>query len=716
MGISTTESMSVKGPNSVAGRRLRVAKWVVLAAWLVGVVLAVPFAGKLSKVLDNQNSAYLPVHSGSTRVLNLQARYGGPPSLPVVVVLRRAGGLNAADLARASADRLATTTMHIPGAGPVSPLAISADRSGAVFSLSLQDSNSATDVSQQVSAVTKALGHPGGGLQIGVTGPAALSATANSAFSGIDSTLLYAAGAVVVILLLVTYRSPFLWLLPVISVGLCLEVVEALAYSAARSGLVVSSLAQGILTVIVFGAGTDYALLLVARYREELSGHADRHDAMAGALRRAAPAIAASGATVIAAMACLTLASLASTRGLGPVVCIGVATVVVGMLTLLPALLMIGGRWLFWPRVPRTGAATDFDHGPWGRLGSAISARPRRVWVATGLALGVLIIGMAATQLDLNPLNEFTGTPPAVAGQRLVAASFGPGLGTPTDVVVPQASEAAAAAVVSATPGVASVGPPTQLGGYVDLPATLSVHPYGSRAITTVDILRSRLHSEVSSASLVGGQTAVLADTNSAAAHDDALVGPLALLVVLVILMLLLRAVIAPLLVLATVVLSFAATFGASTLIFRYALGLAGIDPTIPLYTFIFLVALGVDYNIFLMTRVREESIARGARSGMRRGLAVTGGVITSAGVVLAGTFAVLAVLPLVQLTEVGVAVAPGVLIDTIVVRSILLPALVLDVGPGVWWPGRLARVGSAPHAPAGTERRSAPPEAQTGP
>ncbi len=353
MSISTTEGMSEmataarRRPLGSAGRRLRVAKWVVLAAWVVGVILAVPFAGKLSKVLNNQDRAYLPVHSQSTQVSDIQSRYGGPSSLPVVVVVHRAGGLTTADLAQAASDRVEVSALHLANAGQVSALAISPNRSGAVFSLALANSNSATAVSDQITALTKAIGKPGGGLQVGVTGPAALSAASNSAFSGLDSTLLYAAGAVVVILLLVTYRSPFLWLLPVISVGLCLEVVEALAYSAARSGLVVSSLAQGILTVVVFGAGTDYALLLVARYREELSRHADRHDAMAAALRRAAPAIAASGATVAAAMACLTLASLASTRGLGPVVCIGVVTVVVGMLTLLPALLMIGGRWLF---------------------------------------------------------------------------------------------------------------------------------------------------------------------------------------------------------------------------------------------------------------------------------------------------------------------------------------------------------------------------------
>ncbi len=668
------------------------AKWLVLAAWLVGVVVAVPFAGKLSKALDNQNSAYLPAHAQSSRVLDLQARYGGPASQPVLVVGRRASGLTGADVSRAGAARLAVSALRLPGSGKVGALVLSPNHTGFVFSMTLASSGTPKEQSRQVSAITRAVGPSANGLAVGVTGPAALSAASNSAFNGIDTKLLYAAGGVVVVLLLLTYRSPWLWLLPVISVGLCVEVVEAIVYAAARSGLVVSSLVQGILIVVVFGAGTDYALLIVARYREELSRHADRHDAMAAALRRAAPTIVASGGTVIAAMACLTLASLASTSGLGPVVCIGVAVVLVGMLSLLPALLLIGGRWLFWPRVPHLGVATDLDRGPWGRLGNAISRRPRKVWVVTALAIGVLIVGLAAIQLNLNPLNDLRGTPPAVAGQRLVDSSFGPGLSAPADVVVPRSSLAAAERVALATPGVASLERPGALGPYVDIPAVLASDPYGSQAVHTVDLLRRRLRSMASPAALVGGPTAVQGDTNAAAAHDDYLVAPLALVVVLVILALLLRAIVAPLLILATVIVSFAATFGASTVIFRYLLGLAGIDPTIPLYVFIFLVALGVDYNIFLMTRVREETATLGTRAGTRRGLAVTGGVITSAGVVLAGTFAVLAVLPLVQLTEVGVAVALGVLLDTIVVRSVLLPALVLDIGPAMWWPGRLAR------------------------
>jgi RND superfamily putative drug exporter len=445
------------------------------------------------------------------------------------------------------------------------------------------------------------------------------------------------------------------------------------------------------LTVLVFGAGTDYALLLTARYREELRRHADRHEAMAVALGRATPAIIASAATVILSLLTLLVAELNSTKSLGPVMAIGVAVGLLAMITLLPALLVIVGRWVFWPRRPELGSAEPTERGLWARIGQRMARRPRLVWVVTAVVLGVMALGM--TQLEANGLqskDSFRTDPEAVTGEAALARHFPAGEGNPVQVIGNADAAPQLQAAMTGTQGVTAVTAPVVKGGYAYLEGTLTSAADSQAGYGTVDRLRATVHAIPGADAKVGGGSAVNLDIQRATRHDTNLVVPLVLLVVLVILAVVLRAIVSPLLLVATVVLSFAAALGVSALVFDHLFGFAGADPAFPLWTFVFLVALGTDYNIFLMTRVHEESKRHGTRRGALIGLAATGGVITSAGIVLAGTFAALGTLPLVFITEIGFAVAFGVLLDTFIVRSVLVTALNLDVGRWIWWPSSL--------------------------
>jgi RND superfamily putative drug exporter len=499
---------------------------------------------------------------------------------------------------------------------------------------------------------------------------------------------------VVIVLLLVTYRSPSLWLLPVISAGVALTTSQAVIYLlAAHAGLTVNAQSAGILDVLVFGAGTDYALLLTARYREELRRHQDRHAAMRVALRRAGPAIVASAGTVILSLLTLSLAELNSTKGLGPVLAIGVGVALLSMMTLLPALLVITGRWVFWPAKPGYGSAEPTTRGFWARTGRRIAVRPRMVWITTALILGVMALGLTGLKANgLTNAQSFRGHPDSVTGQTVLDQHFPAGAGQPVEVFGNEATGAQLAAALRAVPGITGVTSPVTQAGHAYIEATLTSAPDSQAAYSTIDRIRTAVHAVPGSDALVGGNTAINLDVQRAAAHDRDLIIPIVLVVVFVILALLLRALVAPIMLIATVVLSFAATLGVSALFFDHVFNFGGADTSFPLFVFVFLVALGIDYNIFLMTRVREEAQRHGARTGALTGLAATGGVITAAGAVLAGTFAVLGTLPVTFLTELGFAVAFGVLLDTLVVRSVLVTALNLDLGRWVWWPSRLAR------------------------
>jgi len=671
-----------------SGRRT---KWAVLAFWLIVIALTGSLAGKLMGAEKNDASAYLPASAESTQALNQLDHFTSKNLNPAVVVYVRPSGLTRADLAKAAAD--ARTFAALPHAGQViGPIPAKDGKAAEILiEAHLGYSNAITNFVNKLHSVAGS-GDPG--LSAYVTGPAASAADSVKIFKGIDSTLLYATLGVVIVLLLLTYRSPILWLLPIISAGVALTTAEAFIYLLIEhAGLVVNGQSAGILVVLVLGASTDYALLLVARYREELRRHEDRHEAMAIAMRRAGPAIIASGLTVIAGMLCLLAADSADISGLGPVAAIGIAVGLLAMITLLPALLVITGRWVFWPYKPRYGSSDPTSRGPWARAGQRIAVRPRTIWVTTAVILAVFSLGLIGFRFGtLTQAQSYRGTPSAVAGEKVLAAHFPAGSGEPVQVIGNASAAAPLRAALAGTKGIATVSPPQVRDGLVLLQGTLSAPPDSQAAYDTVTRVRTAVHAVPGADAKVGGATAINLDVEHYAIRDRNVIIPLVLLVVLIILGLLLRAVLAPVLLIGTVILSFFGSLGISALFFKHVFGFAGADNSMPLFAFVFLVALGIDYNIFLMTRVREETIKSGTHRGMLAGLAATGGVITSAGLILAGTFATLGTLPLVILTEIGFTVALGVLLDTLVVRSVLVTALTLDVGRHVWWPSRLAR------------------------
>jgi putative drug exporter of the RND superfamily len=566
------------------------------------------------------------------------------------------------------------------------------------------------------------------GLRTALTGSAGAHDDIFDAFAGMDGALLLATGLAVAFLLILTYRSPVLWLLPLLAVGVANQLASATVYVLARlAGITVDFQSQSILTILVFGVGVDYALLLISRYREELRVHRDRHAAMAQALRRSFPAIAASAATVSLGLLCLLAADLPATRGLGPVGAAGVLAAFLVMTLLLPALVVLCGRWVFWPFIPRvdaalaagrTSAGGDADqvarqHRFWWGVAGAVARRPRVIWIGTALALATLALGIGNLRLGLPGDESFTRAVGSVTGQHLIEAHFPDGAAEPAEILARAAAAGPVGAAARLVPGVAAVAPAevSADGQWVRLRAVLADPPGSRAALRTVSALRDRVHRVPGAQALVAGETAANLDAEQTTNHDNWVVMPLILGVVLLILMLLLRALVAPLLLLASVVLSYLAALGAAGLILD-AVGHPRLWNPLPLQTFLFLVALGVDYTIFLMTRAREEVARLGAAPGVLRALTVTGGVITSAGVVLASTFAALCVLPLVPSVQTAVIVAVGVLLDTVLVRSLLVPALSVHIGRWMWWPGRLGRLQPTrapvlhrPPEPAGTGR-----------
>jgi RND superfamily putative drug exporter len=697
-------------PRHIAGSLTgRVTQWVVLGAWILLLVVAAPLAGKLTDVQDNQASSWLPASAESTKALERLAAFQDQNDIPTLVVYQRASGLRPGDLREIASQvgRIQGLDGAVPARGPqgdpVPPQAlVQVSRDGQVaqavvtFNFGVNGWNKLPDVATQIRDIARIPG-----VSTHLAGPGGQAADSAEAFSGLDGRLLLFTVLVVVLILLVTYRSPVLWLLPVISAGVALTTAQAVIYLLAKhADLTVNGQSQGILTVLVFGAGTDYALLLVARYREELRRHEDRHVAMAVALHRAAPAIVASASTVVLAMICLLVADMNSTAGLGPVAAIGIAVGLLVMLTLLPALLVITGRWIFWPDRPRHGTAEPTSGGFWSRVGTRIAARPRRVWVGTALVLAAMSLGILSLNAHgLSTADSYTKDFDSIQGQRVLAEHGLTDTSTPLMVVSDAGAGSRVQQELTGVRGLGEPQDPVVKDGTALVSVALTDDPTSQAAFDTVERVRSRLHGLEGSDALVGGASAITTDIETASAHDNLVIIPLVLVVVLLVLMVLLRSLFSPLLLIGTVVLSFGASLGASAVLFRTVFGFAGADASLPLFVFVFLVALGIDYNIFLMTRVREETPVHGTRRASRIALGATGGVITSAGMVLAATFLVLATMPLVAFAEIGIAVALGVLLDTLVVRSVLVTALNLDLGNRIWWPSRLDR------GPSGAEQ-----------
>ena len=713
-GFCCTGAMHRQIAGSLTGR---VTKWFVLVAVLAITAIMAGFSTQLAEVQNNEASSWLPESAESTKVLEELSETVDPNDIPTLVVYHRDGGLTDDDLAAMEADGAEIASLDgVTDAGVLTPAAAEAaagqgapvptlmadDGEVAYLYLVLNFGSDGWNAIPDAAAEIRDIATIDGG-EVHLAGYGGQAADSAEAFEGIDTNLILATLGVVIVILLLTYRSPILWLLPIICAVVANTIATGLVYLLAKNaGLTVNGQSQAILSILVIGAGTDYALLLVARYREELRRHEDRHEAMAFALHRAAPAILASAATVAVGMLCLSFADLNSTAGLGPVNAIGVAVTFLVMVTLLPALLVICGRWVFWPKRPSFGSPEPTSDGWWARVGRSISNRPRRVWVTTTGLLLLACLGLF--RLDTSGLSTeetYTKEFDSIKGQKLLEDHD---LSDSSNTIQVVSDTDASADVLASLAGLDGLGRPSEVRPLSDgrswFEATVDADISSSTAAGIVEASRDAVHAVDGADALVGGGSAFYLDTKIASVRDSWVIMPLVLVVVLLILIGLLRAIIAPLILMATVVLSFGAALGISALLFEYVFGFAGSDPGFPLFAFVFLVALGIDYNIFLMTRVREETATHGTRQGSLIALASTGGVITSAGIVLAATFLVLGSLPLVFLAELGVAVALGVMLDTLVVRSVLVTALNLDLGAKIWWPSTLDRA-DAPLIPA---------------
>jgi RND superfamily putative drug exporter len=829
-----------------AGRR---SKWIVFAIWFAVIFIAsgANLPGKFEDAESNEATSYLPGSAESTAALNATESLQKGEIAPAVIIFRRESGLTAADSRTIVEDVGKMTSKRFPGVVPdgataaaggkpgasqgpataeglkagcgsptstvpgqpsdyapfVGPIC-SQDGKAAIVTAYIKGNGEGERIVDPVKFWREQIPDDEAGLEAKITGGAGFSADAIEVFEGINGTLLLAALSLVIFLLIVIYRSPMFFLIPLMAVIFAEFLSRSLGYGLTELGVTVNGQSSSIMSVLVLGAGTDYALLLVSRYREELHHTVDKHEAMRTALASAGPAIFASAATVIAALFCLMLAKVNGTAGLGPIAAMGIACAALSMLTLLPALLTIFGRRAFWPFVPHTpetapdggqvserarrrivegsaiGAvlrailacllvlillplvlvtsilyrlsrkqrslsgdpdrdaieawkdgipsivrpldrtiftpyearrhrlehAADATHGFWKRLGDRIAISPRRVMLGSIAVLLVLCCGLAFFSTELTSEDTYRSEVESVEGQHLLNKSFPAGTTALTDVVVPERGEVPAVrAAVAKVDGVETVSGPVAQGPPGTLiQATLEPNPYSTDAFDLVEPIREAAH-RASPDALVGGPTAVEFDVRDAAGWDSKVIPPIILLVVFLILVGLLRAVLAPLILIGTVILSFGAALGVGYFAFEFIFDFPGSDPSLPLFAFVFLVALGVDYNIFLIARAREETIKHGSKQGILRALAVTGAVITSAGIVLAGTFSVLAVLPLTFLTELGFVVAFGVLLDTFLVRSVLVPAIALLAGDKFWWPSALSRGegGATPREPAGT-------------
>ncbi len=686
------------------GRRTRFA---VIGVWLVALVAIGPLAGKFEEAQENDPADYLPADAESVQTIDRLEGFPSDDQADAITVFHRDGGLTGEDTAAIEGVRTAINERVRPAinaersdtVAETGPATVSDDGGTALLQTSItvpeEASGDAEDLlTDTPEEITAELGSLPEGLEAEVTGPAGFAADAVEVFNDIDGALLYATAALVLVLLIIIYRSPVFWMIPFFSVVVAEVTTRGLGYLLAESGVTVTGQSGGILPVLVFGAGTDYALLMVSRYREELRRHEDKLDAIKVAMRRTGPVILASGGTVMAALLTLSLAEVTGTSGLGPIGALGIAMAMVSMLTILPALLAVFGRRAFWPFIPRVGThGTDASHGVWRRIADWVARGPRRVWVGTSAVLALMITGLTFLNSDLTTGNMFRSDVDSVQGQELVEAGFPAGSNAPTEVLVTDENALASVrAAVAQAPGVAEVSPQVERGpSGAKLEVTLDQDPYSTAAFDLIPGIRDAAVEAAGEDVLVGGPTAEEYDLRQSATRDNRLIVPIALLVVFLILAALLRAITAPLVLIATVIVSYFAALGIGAFFFENVFGFDGMAPDLPLFAFIFLVALGIDYNIFLMARVREETITHGTRNGTIRGLAVTGTVITSAGLVLAGTFSTLAVLPLVPLTEIGFTIAVGVLIDTFLVRTLLVPALVLDIGDRVWWPSALA-------------------------
>lgn len=702
----------------------------VVAVWLGMAGVGGPYFGKIEEVSSNDPATFLPSSAESTKVNELLKDYRESSTIPVITIFESVDSLTGDELKEIEAikDKVAQSDAI---AGVVSPLFPSDDKKAALF---LAPIDSEAEFDEVVPEITGIVKEAEPSVDYGFTGPALFSRDLQAAFAGIDGTLLLVALSVVFVILLIVYRSP---LLPIITLTGALSALAAailaVFYLAKADIVMLNGQVQGILFILVIGAAADYSLLYIARYREELTRHTDRWAATKVAWRSSVEPIVAAGGTVMLGLMCLLASDLASNQALGPVGSIGILFSILVALTFLPAALLMAGKAAFWPRPPKEIAVASSNddrvtHQAWQKVANLVSKHPRRIWMGT---LALLLIACAfVPQLraeGVSQENLIIGQSDARDGQAMLNRHFASGSGSPAYVIVPEDDIDAVVDLIEEDDGVVSValtsdseampslpvgqqaeelgeimGPggmvidpfagigPKIVDGKAMLEVTLTDDASSVSARQTIERLRNRIQPKHNV--MFGGVSAIQLDTNDASDRDLAVVIPLILAAISIVLMLLLRSIVAPLVLLFTTVVSFGATLGVSALLFNNIWQFPGADPAVIIFGFVFLVALGIDYNIFLMTRVREETIKHGVREGTLRALVVTGGVITSAGIVLAATFAALNVIPILFLAQISFIVAFGVLLDTLIVRSLLVPAFTLEVGRLMWWPSKLAK------------------------
>ncbi|MFJ8719580.1 MMPL family transporter [Streptomyces violaceus] len=668
-------------------RRRRAVPWAVLALWVAVLTVAAPFAGKLADVTRDRVTDYLPANADSTQVAKLQELLPGGETTELVLVYWRDSGLTAAD--RATAER---QVRQIAGEHKLTgtPRGVpSKDGTTLLYSVSSNEPGDDEERRNELVDDIRETARSADGLSVEVGGPGAVTRDSKKVYDSLDGPLLYTTVAVVAILLILIYRSPVLWLIPLIVAGVADYLSMGVAYGLNQTfDLSISGAGTGIMTILVFGAGTDYALLIVSRYREELRRIERPYDAMKSALRSCGPAVIASSGTVAAGLLCLLAADLNSNRGMGPLGTVGVLCALIAMLSLLPALLVLLGRRVFWPLIPVFGSTPKQRRSLFSAMGSSAGRRPVAVLAAGAVALGALALGALNLPGDLKQEDAFVDRPESVSAMLTLADVYPESSSQPIAVMTPADRTEATLKVVTATEGVESAHIGRTGGGWTEVSVIASAPPQRGAETRTIESLRDTLDG-----SYVGGASAQQIDLEKTHARDQKVVVPIVLLSVLLILIVLLRSLVAPLMLVAAVVAVWGASLGIGGLMFGPLFGFEGTDPGLGLLSFVFLVALGVDYGIFLMHRMREESVggAEPAEAALTA-LRTTGGVIASAGLVLAATFAVLMNMGLVSLVQLGFVIAIGVLLDTFLVRTYLVTSASVALGRKVWWPGPMSK------------------------
>ncbi|MGW1795571.1 MMPL family transporter [Streptomyces sp. NPDC001984] len=688
------------GAAETSRTRRRAIPWLLLALWIGVLAVVAPFASKLADAQHDRVTDYLPASADSTQVAKIQDRLPGGQTTELVLVYHRDGGLTAADRTTAARQVETIAEQHVLTGTP-QPVP---SRDGTTVMYPVASNEPGTDEKKRDALVdgVRQVAHDQDGLTVQVGGPGALATDASDVYQSLGGPLLYTTVAVVAVLLILIYRSPLLWLVPLVVVGTADYLSTGVAYGLNQAfGTTISGQSTGIMTILVFGAGTDYALLIVSRYREELRRHERPYDAMRAALRGCGPAVLASSGTVAVGVLCLLAADLNSSRGMGPLGTVGVLCALVAMLTLLPALLVLFGRRVFWPLVPAFGSTPKARRSLFAAMGSSAGRRPLTVLASGAVLLGALALGALNLPGTVKQQDSFVDKPESVAALETLATAYPERSAQPIDIITPAARADATLTAIRGTHGVASAQQGRTGGGWTEISVIASAPPQSAGETATIKDLRDTLKG-----SYVGGPSAQQIDLEDTNARDRLVVVPIVLLSVLLILIALLRSLVAPLMLVAAVVAVWGAALGIGGLVFGPVLGFEGTDPGLGLLSFVFLVALGVDYGIFLMHRMREESLNGAEPSAAAlTALRTTGGVIASAGLVLAATFAVLTNMGLVQLVELGFVIAVGVLLDTFLVRTYLVTSASVALGRKVWWPGRLSRKPD----PVRTERQPEP-------